>query len=111
MTTVVVAETQPRRSPVLGIIAFAVALVLHLAATVIFARSLESFFNLLIFWLPVLGGLTGLGLGLLAIFWRRGRIWGIAAISVAIAGNSYVHAGLFELFNLLFRAIFGTVVY
>ena len=50
-------------------------------------------------------------LALVAALQRKGTGWAVAAMSIAIVGNSYVRSVIFELFGLLFRAIFGAPVY
>lgn len=61
--------------------------------------------------IEILAALGVFVLALVAALRRRGTGWAVAAMSIAVVGNSYVRSAIFELFGLLFRAIFGTPVY
>ena len=47
-------------------------------------------------------------LAVVAAFRRNGTSWAVAAIAVTVAGNSLFRAGVGYLFELVFRAVYGT---
>jgi hypothetical protein len=107
-----------RKSTKLGVITFILAVLVFLmdpavTALVNTARFIDQASTMSgnLIGIQIVATLVVVGFAVVAAVDRRGTGWAIAAMSIVIAGNGYVRSLLFELFNLLFRAIFGTVVY
>jgi hypothetical protein len=107
-----------RRSAKLGVIAFILAILVFLferAGTALV--NTEAFIDQAspisgnLFGIQIFAALGVIALAVVAALDRRGTGWAFAAIAIVIAGNGLVQSSVAALFNSLFQAVFGTVVY
>ena len=94
---------EPRRSPLLGVVAFLLSLVAYLGLPVIAAALGRDVTLELGLALPIVVFGAVAVLGIIAAVTGRGRGWAVAAIVIAVANpSSPVHTGIVVLLETLF---------